>query len=116
MPHYGFERLATVLPRCWSTATSPQWTAVNPARGQCNVTALLVHALHGGDILKTLVPGGWHFYNRIDGCRHDLTASQFDTPVDYADVGSSREEALAGTKAERYDALLRAVEPVLAGT
>ena len=110
------EHLARVLPHCWSPATSRQWTAAHPARGQCNVTALLVHTLLGGEILKTEAPGGWHFYNRVDGQRHDLTASQFEAPIRYEDVVSSREEALAGTRPERYDALLDAATAVLAGS
>jgi hypothetical protein len=99
------ERLLPMLHQCWSSETSGQWLPENPARGQCNVTSLIVQELFGGEILKTEAPGGWHFYNRIDGQRYDLTASQFATPVPYADVASSREEALAGTKAERYAVL-----------
>jgi hypothetical protein len=72
------------------------------ALGQCNVTSLLVQDLCGGEILKTEAPGGWHFYDRVDGERHDLNASQFAT---YADIASTRAEALAGTRAERYAAL-----------
>ena len=86
MPRHSPERLATVVQQCWSPATSPQWTTANPARGQCNVTALLVHTLLGGEILKTEALGGWHFYNRVDGQRHDLTASQFKAPIKYEDV------------------------------
>lgn len=113
MPPPSPERLTTMLPRCWSTATSSQWTAANPAKGQCNVTALLVHALLGGEILKTDAPGGWHFYNRLDGRRHDLTASQFEAPITYGDIVSSREEALAGTGVERYKALWDAARSAL---
>jgi hypothetical protein len=61
------------------------------------VTLLLMGDLCGGEILKTKAPGGWHFYNRVDGQRHDLTASQFATPVPYDDIASSGAEALAGT-------------------
>ena len=70
-----------------------EWTADNPAIGQCNVTALLIHELFGGDLLKTPLPAGNHFYNRIEGRRYDFTASQFDQPIAYMDLLTSRAEA-----------------------
>ncbi len=106
--------LLSLLPTCWSAATSRQWRADNPARGQCNVTALLVQELCGGEILKTDTPGGWHYYNRIDGERLDLTASQFDAPIRHDDLPADRAEALAGTTAEQYEGLRRAVSARLA--
>lgn len=99
------DRLVNVLHSCWSLQTSGQWTADNPARGQCNVTALLVQELFGGEILKTPLPEGDHFYNRIDGQRLDLTDSQFAAPIAYADLPSDRQEALSGTSAAKYAAL-----------
>src|SRR5262245_19044706 len=99
------ERVAAALLDCWSAETSTQWLASNPARGQCNVTALLVHALFGVEILKTPLPEGDHFYNRIEGERVDLTESQFGAPVSYLDIASDRSEALAGTSTSNYEAL-----------
>ncbi|MBV8754960.1 MAG: hypothetical protein JO328_19055 [Hyphomicrobiales bacterium] len=101
------ERLRGILPLCWSVETDPQWLPENPARGQCNATSLVVQDLCGGEILKTETPGGWHFYNAVAGQRHDLTVSQFATPVTYGDKPSNRAEALAGTTKESY-ALLKA--------
>jgi hypothetical protein len=109
------DQLLSLLRECWSIETSGQWLPENPARGQCNVTSLVVHDILGGEILKTQAPGGWHFYNRIDGKRYDLTASQFAAPIPYADVASSRAEALAGTKAERYAALKIRVDALRTG-
>jgi len=43
------------LRRCWSVETSPLWLPENPARGQCNVTALAFYDRFGGEILKTPV-------------------------------------------------------------
>lgn len=97
------DRVAVVLRESWSAKTSG--VADNPARGQCNVTALVVNDLFGGDILKTPLPEGDHFYNRIDGQRIDLTDSQFDAPITYVDLVSGRNEALAGTTAHQYEAL-----------
>jgi hypothetical protein len=43
-------RVAEVLLASWSLKTSGQWLADNPARGQCNVTALLINEVFGGEI------------------------------------------------------------------
>ncbi len=79
-------------------STASQWTASNPAAGQCNVTALLIHELFGGDLLKTPLPAGDHFYfyNGIGGERYDFTASQFDRPIAYMDVPANRADAERG--------------------
>jgi hypothetical protein len=98
-------RVAAALLDSWSIETSGNWLPDNPASGQCNVTALLINELFGGEILKTPLPEGDHFYNRIDGERFDLTASQFDAPIDYLDVASNRDEALAGTSMAKYETL-----------
>ena len=101
----GFQEVSRAMRSSWSAQTSDGWLAHNPARGQCNVTALLANDLFGGDILKTPLPDGDHFYNRIDGDRIDFTAEQFDTPIGYLDLPSDRTEALAGTTPEKYQAL-----------
>lgn len=93
------------LRACWSVETGGHWLPDNPARGQCNVTALVVQGLLGGETLRTDTPGGWHFYNRIDGARRDFTESRFAEPPAYRDVLSSREEALSGTTLEQYGRL-----------
>ncbi|NGQ96020.1 hypothetical protein G3578_12715 [Brevibacillus sp. SYP-B805] len=108
------ERLQEVLYQAWSLSSSSLWTEENPARGQCGVTALVVHDWWGGEILKTETPGGWHFYNRLDGERIDFTASQFSAPIRYADIPSSREEAFADTNAEQYGYLKERVARLLA--
>jgi hypothetical protein len=99
------DRVAAALFDSWSLKTSGKWLASNPARGQRNVTALLINELFGGEILKTPLPQGNHFYNRIDGKRIDLTDSQFEAPVKYLDMASDRSEALAGTSAPKYETL-----------
>jgi hypothetical protein len=98
-------RVAAVLRKAWSSRTSGMWTADNAARGQCSVTALLIEELFGGEILKTPLPEGDHFYNRIDGQRIDLTASQFAAPIAYVDLPSNRQEALFDTTIAQYEAL-----------
>ena len=77
----------------------------NPALGQCNVTALLVHELYGGELLKTPVADGDHYYNRIDGERIDLTSSQFEEPIAYVDDSAARSEVERGVSDAEYEAL-----------
>ena len=111
----SLDRLAALLPRGWSRGSAARWRADDPAAGQCNVTAVLAHELLGGEILKTRVGTSWHFYNRLDGMRHDLTASQFAAPVAHDDVASSRAEAMAGILPAEYAALRGRVLALLAG-
>lgn len=87
----------------WSAETSSGWRPDNPARGQCNVTALVVQEAFGGRLLQTPIDGVPHVYNEIDRHRLDLTESQFcGTPPDYLDLPTTRDAALAGTTSERY--------------
>lgn len=103
-------RILAALYHSWSIVTSAKWQADNPASGQCNVTALLVHDEFGGDILKTPLPEGEHFYNRIDGERLDFTASQFADSVDYADIETDREDATQGATSHELATLKAAFQ------
>ena len=104
------EQMREALRASWSIHTSSLWTAANPARGQCSVTALAVQRLLGGEILKTRVGSAWHFYNRIAGQVVDFTAEQFETLPEYLDVPATRAEALADTSSEQYEALIQALQ------
>jgi len=98
-------KVLEALRKSWSLQTARQWQADNPALGQCNVTALVIHDLFGGEILKTRIAGGAHFYNRLEGRRFDFTSSQFDKPVDYTDDAASSEEARTGAAESEYETL-----------
>ena len=61
-----------------------EWSAENPARGQCAVTALVVQDLLGGELLLADVHNadgslqGVHYWNRFaNGVEVDLTREQF---------------------------------------
>jgi hypothetical protein len=61
-----------------------------------SVTSRLVYDSFGGEILKTHLKKGWHFYNRIDGERIDFTIpekrkSSLDIP--FEDIPSNPDEA-----------------------
>lgn len=84
--------------------------ADNPAAGQCNVTSLLIHEFFGGELLKTPLPAGDHFYNRIEGRRYDFTASQFDEPIVYMDLATDRADAERGVTHDELAELRAAFE------
>ena len=97
--------LFSVIQDAWSEETSPHWRPDNPPFGQGAVTALVVHDLFGGDIVKAEAPSGWHFYNVVEGERYDLTRDQFLEPLGYSDDPSSREEALSSAGEACYRAM-----------
>ena len=103
------------LIKCWSIKTSSKWTADNPYRGQCGVTALVINDLFGGQILKTKIDNQWHYYNRIHGQRFDFTRKQFDVEPDYKDIASSRDEAYSDTNEFQYKELKGLMEKELFG-
>ncbi|MEV0319402.1 hypothetical protein [Streptomyces sp. NPDC050659] len=79
------------LRAAWSADTcSPDdqerspWTAANPAWGHCDITALIVHDLFGGELLCGEVwsaqgeQQNYHWWNRLpSGLELDLTREQF---------------------------------------
>ena len=109
-------QVRAALENAWSLDTAVQWTAENPASGQCNVTAAMAHDLWGGEILRTQLDDVWHYYNLIDGRRVDLTDSQFTrpgarfaAPDPYADEITHRGAAMRGIPEREYDALKSAL-------
>lgn len=59
------------------------WSPENPAWGQCDITALVVHDVFGGDLVVGEVylgaaRHGFHWWNRLaSGVELDLTREQF---------------------------------------
>ncbi|MFC4322026.1 YunG family protein [Litchfieldia salsa] len=100
--------------KSWSLDSSSKWSKENPAKGQCGVTALVVNDILCGEIRKTKLLDGWHFYNFINNKRYDLTASQFKVDITYEDFLSNREEAFSDTNQEQYNYLkLRVLNALL---
>ncbi len=104
------DHIQNILFQSWSIESSSKWTIKNPAKGQCGVTALVINDLYGGEILKTDLEDGWHFYNEINGKRYDFTESQFLNSFEYMDVPSNREEAFADTNEKQYNYLKKRVK------
>ncbi|WP_151735702.1 YunG family protein [Paenibacillus tengchongensis] len=107
--NHQIKQLKGLLLQAWSLESSSKWTAENPACGQCGVTALVVQDVLGGELLKTPLSEGWHFYNLIGGETLDFTASQFSKPIQYHGLAASREEAFGDTNQMQYTYLRRRV-------
>ena len=82
----SLDDVETAIRGAWGRETSDdpdEWSEANAARGQCAVTALLVHELLGGDILVANVLRDGvrverHAWNRLaSGVTIDLTREQF---------------------------------------
>ncbi|MFH8610768.1 hypothetical protein ACH4D5_25150 [Streptomyces sp. NPDC018029] len=80
--------IEAALRESWGADTYPpdskhSWPPDNPARGQCGVTALVLHDLLGGELMcgEVRVDGvrtDYHWWNRLGaGVEIDLTRHQF---------------------------------------
>lgn len=50
--------------------------------GQDSIVSKLIYDIFGGEILKTPLKKSWHFYNRINGKRVDLSGSGTQKSID----------------------------------
>ncbi|TDL76125.1 YunG family protein [Peribacillus frigoritolerans] len=103
------EQLLNIFKKTWSLKSSSKWTIDNPARGHCGVTSLVVNDILGGEIRKTPLSEGWHYYNIIQNTRYDFTDYQFSESIKYEDVPSNREEAFTDTDIDQYSYLKNGV-------
>jgi hypothetical protein len=62
---------------------------------QDSIVSKLIYDIFGGEILKTPKKKGWHFYNRIDGERIDLTG-----PVTQKSIDNNKFQDISSTAAE----------------
>jgi hypothetical protein len=93
------------------------WSAANPARGQCGTTALTINDLLGGELLVAEVlhadgtRQGVHWWNRLpDGTEIDLTREQFTSDeVIQQPRAMSRPSGLPRRAAAQYLTLRRRV-------
>lgn len=100
---YSMEKdVLNALRKSWSIQSSSKWSVDNPAKGQCGVTSLVVQDILGGEIRKTFLEEGWHFYNIINGERKDFSEEQFPYLIDYQDIDSNRVEAFQDTNDSQY--------------
>ncbi len=97
--------LLPVIQDLWSEETCAEWQPDLPCFGQGAVTALAIHDLCGGQIVKTECPSGWHYYNIVEGERYDLTKDQFTEELGYSDDPVERDEAMAAAGEKHYLAM-----------
>ncbi len=98
MPNQAVDlpRLEAAIRNSWDRVTSANshWSAANPSRGQCAVTALVFQDYAGGEIVwtKARFPNGddeSHYFNRIGKTEYDLTRLQFPVGTEI-DRGTDR--------------------------
>ncbi len=88
MTPWTLARIEHVVRESWGRDTCDphdlaDWHPGNPARGQCGVTALVLHDLFGGELIlgEVHMDGqrvGHHYWNRFGGGTEvDLTREQF---------------------------------------
>lgn len=118
----SLDALRQALRFAWSADTSaaPDWTDSNRAKGQCAVTACVVHDYLDGDIVNTTatLPSGEtvsHYFNIIDGRPVDLTHEQFPKHTRFSEPAqktkgfpSTRDYCLSHEHTRRRYELLRA--------
>jgi hypothetical protein len=122
------ERLEHLIRSCWSEQSCDpvdrdEWSAENPARGQCAVTALVVQDFLGGELLLAEVLNadgsrqGLHYWNRLPGgVEVDLTREQFTATeiVQEPRVVPRPPDTTVGRLAGQYQALAAAVRATAA--
>ncbi len=117
------QQVVRALQSSWSKDTcfaGDEFSAENPARGQCVVSSLVIQDYFGGDLrrYKTFYDGHeeMHYCNILaDGTVIDVTASQYQTPVtleilpiDLKGHASSRDKRLADDETRKHYELLKA--------
>ncbi len=102
---FTIRRLAAALRSTWTANTSATrtWASDRASSGQCAVTALVVQDFFGGTLLRGVVCGQSHYWNRLpDGTELDLTRDQFpDFVLDVAPEERSRSYVLSFADTER---------------
>ena len=82
----------------------------NPDHIQASLISLLIHDIFGGEILKTHIQKGWHFYNRIEGDRVDFSNLHNDKAegnIRFQDIPADAEELNNYVEKEEYSAFLQ---------
>jgi hypothetical protein len=115
------ESIERAIRKSWAADTcypvqKKEWNKRKPERGQCAVTALILHEFFGGEIVFNKRRD--HFWNILpDGQEVDLTRKQFNEPVRLkVDAHCNREELLYSSTAvrqktaKRYQLLLHRVQ------
>lgn len=98
------------LQESWDAATSADsaWSAEVPSRGQCAVSALVIQDELGGVLVRTMIDGVSHYWNRLaDGTEIDATRDQFTRWCPGEQVIRERAHVLSFPDTRRRYAILR---------
>jgi hypothetical protein len=111
-------RLIDAIRGSWTAETSSvpeEWSPLNPSRGQCAVTAMIIQDELGGRLLRGVAAGESHYWNQVGSVSIDLTRGQFPagTPLDGADERSREYVGSYPATARRYEMLRTRVESAL---
>ena len=96
------------LKRSLAFDANPKFTHTLPLEGQSSIASQLIFDIYGGEILKTKMKKGWHFYNRINGERIDLAISgmrKSSKDIRFEDIPSNSDETNNYFEQEDYSAL-----------
>lgn len=111
------EQLEAAVRLSWAEDTSAvaDWSETTPSRGQCAVTALVVQDYLGGELIRGLVDGVSHYWNRLARAEVDLTRDQFPRYEPSQVTTRSRTYILSFPDTElRYERLKERVAAILA--
>ena len=92
-----------------NNALKRSWTNELPTENKDSLTSVLIHDIFGGEILKTHIKNGWHFYNRIDGRRIDFTSpdkSAYSKKNRFEDIPATSDETYNHMDQEDYSSFL----------
>jgi hypothetical protein len=79
------------------------------AEDRDSLVSMLIHDYFGGEILKTRKKRGWHFYNRVDGLRIDLTRPEIDNSdyeKGFEDIPATPDETYCYFEQDEYNTFL----------
>ena len=96
------------LKKTLALENNPGLKSKKPAVDQSGIISQLIYDTFGGEILKTGLEQGWHFYNLIEGKRVDFTRSKIvrsSGSNDFADIPSTPDETINYFEKEDYAAL-----------
>jgi hypothetical protein len=108
------------LNQTWSMDDYAGYNSDMTSDSHSSATSRLIYDVFGGEILKTHLKKGWHFYNRIDGERLDFTISsngKSSRVIPFEDIPSSPDETYNYFQEDDYSTqflrFIRAFEEIL---
>jgi hypothetical protein len=105
-----FEKIGKALEKSWckETATfgniTKTWSNLNPAYGQCLMSAVVINDLFGGKLVYDRT--NHHYWNQLpDGTEQDFTRIQFKKGIDFVITKyRTKEEVLSDDYAIKHNA------------